>query len=60
VTPEEDMQEGSPATARQVNAPQPEVNEDDLSVFKDFLENLDTGDEDADSTGDDEGKKKPS
>lgn len=60
VTPEEDMQEGSPATARQADAPQPEVNEDDLSVFKDFLENLDTGDEDTDSTGDDEGKKKPS
>ena len=60
VTPEEDMQEGSPAAARQADAPQPEVNEDDLSVFKDFLDNLVTGDEDTDSTGDDEGKKKPS
>jgi len=60
VTPEEDMQEGSPAAAQQADAPQAEVNEDDLSVFKDFIENIDTGDEDADSTGDDEGKKKPS
>jgi len=60
VTPEEDMQEGSPAAARKADASQAEVNEDDLSVFKDFLENLDTGAEDTDSTGDDEGKKKPS
>jgi len=60
VTPEEDMQEASPAAAQQAEAQQAEVNEDDLSVFKDFLENLDTGDEDAGSPGEDEGKKKPS
>jgi hypothetical protein len=57
VTPEEDMQEASPAAAKQVEAPPAEINEDNLSVFKDFLENLDTGDDESDLKDDDGGKK---
>jgi bifunctional DNase/RNase len=60
VTPEEDMQETNQGKGQKTDAPPSEINEENLSVFKDFMENLDIDDEDK---GDDEGngqKKKPS
>jgi hypothetical protein len=56
VIPEEDLHEAASSTEGQSKIPSPEVNEDDLSVFEDFLENLDVDDE---ATGhqDDEGLK---
>lgn len=59
VIPEEDMQDDTGAGEPKAAAPAPEVNEDDLSVFKDFLENLDIDEGNGDSE-DDGGKKKPS
>ncbi len=60
VIPEDDMQEAEQETGQKTEAPPPEVNEENLSVFKDFLENLDIDDEDKGDQEDDEGKKKPS
>jgi bifunctional DNase/RNase len=60
VTPEEDMQEASQSNSQAAELPPTEVNEENLGVFKDFLENLDIDDEDkGDEEGDDQ-KKKPS
>ncbi len=60
VIPEEDMQEAGLEKGEKPAAPPPEVNEENLSVFEDFLENLDLDDEDKGDDEDDEGKDKPS
>ena len=60
VTPEEDMQETTEEPGQQPEIPGEQINEDNLSVFEDFLENLDIDDEDKGDQEDDEGKKKPS
>jgi uncharacterized protein len=58
VIPEEDMQEGSQEKPQAAIAPPGEINEENLSVFKDFLANLDIDDEDKGEQEDDD-KKKP-
>jgi bifunctional DNase/RNase len=60
VTPEEDMQEASEELGQKSEVPASDINEDNLSVFEDFLENLNIDDEDKGDQEDDEGKKKPS
>lgn len=60
VIPEEDMQGSAPELEKPSQPAPSEINEDNLSVFKDFLSNLDIGDEDAGDQEDDEGKEKPS
>jgi len=60
VSPEEDMQEASSDVNQKTEAPPSEINEENLSVFEDFLENLDIDDEDAGDQEGDEGKNKPS
>ena len=60
VTPEEDMQESTEEPGQKPEAPASEINEENLSVFEDFLENLDIDDEDKGDQEDDKGKKKPS
>lgn len=60
VIPEEDMQEAGEEKGEKPVAPPAEINEENLSVFEDFLENLDIDDEDKGDQEDDEGKKKPS
>lgn len=60
VIPEDDMQEVGTDKEQQAPAAPPEVNEENLSVFEDFLDNLDINDEDKGDQEDDEGKKKPS
>jgi hypothetical protein len=60
VVPEEDIQETSEEAGPKAEAPASEINEENLSVFEDFLENLDIDDEDKGDQEDDEGKKKPS
>jgi bifunctional DNase/RNase len=60
VTPEEDIQETSEEPGLKSEAPASEINEENLSVFEDFLENLDIDDEDKGDQEDDEDKKKPS
>jgi bifunctional DNase/RNase len=60
VTPEEDMQETSKDKAQPTEAPASEINEENLSVFEDFIENLDIDDEDKGDQEDDDSKKKPS
>ena len=60
VTPEEDMQESTEEPDQKLEAPASEINEENLSVFEDFLENLDIDDEDKGDQEDGEGKKKPS
>ena len=60
VIPEEDMQETDQETAQKPETPPSEINEENLSVFKDFLENLDIDDEDPGDQEDDGEKKKPS
>jgi uncharacterized protein len=61
VTPEEDIQETAAEGDQKTAAAPSEINEENLSVFKDFLENLDIDDENKkDDQEDDEGKKKPS
>src|SRR5512139_2055254 len=56
VIPEDDMQEATPGTTPPIEAPSSEINEENLSVFNDFLKNLDMDGEDADDQEDDEGK----
>jgi uncharacterized protein len=56
VTPEEDMQENDSEISQQSEPPPSEVNEEDLSVFEDFLENLNIDDEDSGDQEDGEGK----
>ena len=60
VVPEEDLQEtGKEKSQLDVTAPS-EINEANLSVFEDFIDNLDIGDEDkGDQEGDDKKKKPP-
>ncbi len=60
VIPEEDMQETEQETGQKTDTPPSEINEENLSVFEDFLENLDIDDEDKGDQEDDEEKKKPS
>ena len=60
VSPEEDMQEASSDVNQKTETPPSEINEENLSVFEDFLENLDIDDEDTGDQEGDEGKKKPS
>jgi uncharacterized protein len=60
VIPEEDIQESTEEPGQKSEAPASEINEENLSVFEDFLENLDIDDEDKGDQEDDEGKKKPS
>jgi hypothetical protein len=60
VIPEEDIQESTEEPGQKAEAPASEINEENLSVFEDFLENLDIDDEDKGDQEDDEGKKKPS
>src|SRR4030067_2848890 len=60
VVPEEDMQEASSDVNKKTETPPSEINEENLSVFEDFLENLDIDDEDTGDQEGDEGKKKPS
>jgi bifunctional DNase/RNase len=57
VTPEEDLQETASESNEQPKTPVPEVNDENLSVFEDFLENLNIDDENPDDQEDDEGKK---
>ncbi len=59
VVPEEDMQETGKEKSEATEAPAGEINEANLSVFEDFIDNLDIDDEDkGDQEGDDK-KKKP-
>jgi bifunctional DNase/RNase len=60
VVPEDDMQETGKAKG-QASEPAPsEINEENLSVFEDFIENLDIDDENkGDQEGDDKKKKPP-
>ncbi len=60
VIPEEDMQETEQEAGQKSETPPSEINEENLSVFKDFLENLDIDDEDQGDQEDDGEKKKPS
>jgi uncharacterized protein len=55
VTPEEDLQETA-SENQQSEATPSDVNEENLSVFEDFLENLNIDDEDTGDQEDDEGK----
>jgi hypothetical protein len=57
VTPEEDLQETASDSKQQTKKPVVEVSEDDLSVYKDFLENLNLDDEETGHQEDDPGKK---
>ncbi len=60
VTPEEDLQEASKETGQPAESAPSEVSEENLSVFKDFIDNLDIDDEDkGDQEGDDKKKKRP-
>jgi hypothetical protein len=59
VIPEEDMQESGEGTEQALESPPSEINEENLSVFEDFLENLDIDDEDKGDQEDDDEKKKP-
>ncbi len=61
VIPEQDMQEAPQDAEPAHEAPPSEINEENLSVFKDFLENLDIDDENkGDDQEDDDKKNKPS
>ncbi len=60
VIPEEDIQETSKDKGQLTETPASEINEENLSVFEDFIENLDIGDEDKGDQEDDDSKKKPS
>jgi bifunctional DNase/RNase len=58
VIPEEDLQEISRDKGKAVEAPGPEINEENLSVFEDFIDNLGIDDEDKGEQEDDDKKKK--
>jgi len=60
VIPEEDMQETSKDKGQPDESSATEISEENLSVFEDFIENLDIDDEDKGDQGDDDTKKKPS
>lgn len=59
VIPEEDMQEAGKAKDQPDAVAPSEVNEENLSVFKDFIDNLDIDEEDKGDQEDDDKKKKP-
>jgi bifunctional DNase/RNase len=59
VIPEEDMQESGKEKGLLSDEPAAEVNEENLSVFEDFIDNLDIDDDKGDQEEDDP-KKKPS
>ena len=59
VIPEEDMQETAQEKGQKVESAASEINEENLSVFEDFLENLDIGDEDKGDEEDNEENKNP-
>jgi hypothetical protein len=46
VTPEEDLQESTSEKAQPAEPPPAEANEENLSVFEDFFENLNLDDDD--------------
>jgi bifunctional DNase/RNase len=60
VIPEEDIQEEGQEAGQKTEPMASDINEENLSVFEDFLENLDKNDEDKDDQEDDGEKKKPS
>ncbi len=62
VIPEQDIQDASQGQDKEQAAETPpsEINEENLTVFKDFLENLDIDDEDKGDQEEDDQKKKPS
>jgi bifunctional DNase/RNase len=60
VIPEEDMQETGKEKGLLTDEPVEEVSEENLSVFEDFIENLDIDDDKGDEQEDDDPKKKPS
>jgi hypothetical protein len=59
VIPQEDMQETAQNTGQKTESTASEINEENLSVFKDFLENLDIDDEDKGDQEDSEENKNP-
>ncbi|MFZ0533816.1 MAG: bifunctional nuclease family protein [Anaerolineales bacterium] len=60
VIPEEDMQETSNEKGQITESPALDLNEENLSVFEDFIENLDIDDKDKGDQEDDDSQKKPS
>jgi len=59
VVPEEDIQEAGKEKGQLTETPASEINEANLSVFEDFIDNLDIDDEDKGDPEDNEKKKKP-
>jgi uncharacterized protein len=59
VVPEEDLQETGKEKGQPSETPASDVNEANLSVFKDFIDNLNIDDEDKGDQEDDGKKKKP-
>jgi bifunctional DNase/RNase len=57
VTPEEDIQEASKEKSSHSDEPAAEINEESLSVFEDFIDNLEIDDDKGDQEGDDPKKK---
>ena len=55
VTPEEDLQETASHISQKSETDPSEINEENLSVFEDFLENLNIDDEETGDQDDDEG-----
>lgn len=58
VIPEEDLQEINHSKGKPIEGTNPEINEENLSVFQDFIDNLDIDDEDKGNQEDDDKKKK--
>lgn len=58
VVPEEDMQETGKEKGQPAEAPAGEINEENLSVFEDFIDNLDIDDEGKGNQEDNDKKKK--
>ncbi len=59
VVPEEDIQEAGKEKEQPATTTPSEINEANLSVFEDFIDNLDIDDEDKGNQEDDDKKKKP-
>ena len=59
VVPEEDIQEAGKEKGQLTETPASEINEANLSVFEDFIDNLDIDDEDKGDPEDNDKKKKP-
>ncbi|MFZ2097607.1 MAG: bifunctional nuclease family protein [Anaerolineales bacterium] len=57
VIPEEDIQETSKEKDLLTDAPASDINEENLSVFEDFIDNLDIDDDQGDQEDDDSKKK---